>query len=182
MQTQKTRNSEAQGVWRFDPAYTTVEFSVKKMFLFTVKGSFTEIEGSIVRDDSDITQSSVLCTIKAHSLRTGNASRDDSLRAASFLDVAAHPLIEFKSTSVKPGQDRDTLDVKGMVTLKGKDREVRLLVNEVDRSRAPSGEEYVYYSATAELDRYAFGITHMPGVIGRLLKVTINVQASGRGL
>jgi polyisoprenoid-binding protein YceI len=55
---------------------------------------------------------------------------------------------------------------------------VTLDVNEMDRSRSPRGEEFVYYSATTELDRFAFGINYGPVLIGRTLKVTINVQAT----
>jgi polyisoprenoid-binding protein YceI len=57
---------------------------------------------------------------------------------------------------------------------------IALAVNEMDRSRSPNGEEFVYYSATAEVDRFAFGINYGRGFIGRRLKVTINVQASNK--
>jgi polyisoprenoid-binding protein YceI len=52
----------------------------------------------------------------------------------------------------------------------------------MDRSRSPRGEEFVYYSATTELDRCAFGINYGRGVIGRRLRVYINVQASNLSL
>jgi polyisoprenoid-binding protein YceI len=38
---------------------------------------------------------------------------------------------------------------------------------------------FIYYSATTELDRFAFGINYGGAlIIGRHLRVTINVQAS----
>jgi polyisoprenoid-binding protein YceI len=55
---------------------------------------------------------------------------------------------------------------------------VKLNVNEMDHSRSPRGEEFVYYSATTEIDRFAFGFDYGRLLIGRTLKVTINVQAS----
>ncbi|HEU4930620.1 MAG TPA: YceI family protein, partial [Pyrinomonadaceae bacterium] len=61
--------------------------------------------------------------------------------------------------------------------IKDKTVPVALQVNEMDRSRSPNGEEFVYYSATTELDRSAFGITYGRGFISRRLQVTINVQA-----
>lgn len=51
MQTQKILDKDSQRVWHFDPAYTTVEFTVKKLFLFTVRGSFSDVKGSIVLDE-----------------------------------------------------------------------------------------------------------------------------------
>ena len=75
------------------------------------------------------------------------------------------------------GKDRDSLDLEGDLTFKGKTKAIALAVNEMDRSRSPRGEEFVYYSATTELDRIELGIRYGRGVIGRKVKVTINVQA-----
>lgn len=174
MQIQMTRSDER--VWTFDPAYSTVEFVVRN-FWYNVKGRFNVLEGSIVLDEDDIRRSSVTATIKANSIDTGNKRRDVHLQSADFLDAEKFPDIEFKSSRVERGKDRDSLDVDGTLTVKDKHVPLALAVNEMDRSRSPKGEEYVYYSATTEIDRYAFGIGYMPGVIGRKLKVTINIQA-----
>lgn len=165
-----------QRVWHFDPAYSTVEFVVRNLW-YNVKGRFNVLEGSIVLDEDDVRQSSVTATIRASSIDTGNKRRDAHLQAPDFLDAEKFPDIEFKSTRVERGKDRDSLDVDGTLTIKGKSVPVSLAVNEMDRSRSPRGEEYVYYSATAELDRFAFGINYGRPFIGRKLKVTINVQA-----
>jgi polyisoprenoid-binding protein YceI len=163
-------------VWHFDPAYSTVEFVVRNLW-YNVGGRFDVLEGSIVLDEDDIRQSSVNATIRASSIDTGNKRRDAHLQAPDFLDVEEFPDIEFKSTKVERGRDRDSLDVEGTLTIKGQRVPIALAVNEMDRSRSPRGEEYVYYSATAELDRHVFGISYGRGFIGRKLKVTINIQA-----
>jgi polyisoprenoid-binding protein YceI len=168
---------QSRRVWTFDPAYTTVEFVIRN-FWFKVKGRFRELEGSLVLDEDDVSQSSVTATIKAKSLDTGNKRRDAHLLSREFFDVEQFPDIEFKSTRIKRGKDRDSLDLDGELTIKNKTVPIALAVNEMDRSRSPSGEEFVYYSASTELDRFAFGINYGPGVIGRHLHVTINVQAS----
>jgi polyisoprenoid-binding protein YceI len=73
------------------------------------------------------------------------------------------------------------LDVDGVLTIKDRRVPIALAVNEMDRSRSPNGEEFVYYSATTELDRFAFGINYGGGTLmGRRLKVLINVQASSK--
>jgi polyisoprenoid-binding protein YceI len=178
MQTQKTDAVRPLRTWRFDPAYTTVEFSVRNLW-YTVRGRFRTLEGSIVLDETDVGQSSVLARIKARSIDTGNNRRDAHLQSADFFDADSFPEIEFQSTSVARGKDRDSLDVEGSLTFKGKTRTIALAVNEMDRSRSPRGEDFVYYSATTELDRFDLGITYGRGIIGRKVKVTINVQASG---
>ena len=89
MQTQKTsaiRNGAiGNQVWRFDPAYTTVEFSVRNLW-YTVRGRFRTLEGSIVLDETDISRSSVLAKIDPRSIDTGNKRRDAHLQSADFLD------------------------------------------------------------------------------------------------
>jgi polyisoprenoid-binding protein YceI len=168
---------ESRRTWKFDPNYTTVEFVIRNLW-YNVKGRFGRVEGAIALDEEDISRSSVTATIKADTIDTKNKKRDAQLLLRDFLDVENFPEIEFKSTSVRRGRDRDSLDLEGTLTVKDKSVPVSLAVNEMDRSRAPSGEEFVYYSATTELDRFAFGIRYGRGFIGRRLKVTINVQAS----
>ena len=167
-----------QRVWHFDPAYTTVEFVVRNLW-YDVKGRFRELEGVIVLDEDDISRSSVTATIKARSIETGNKRRDAHLLLRDFLDVENYPDIQFESTKIQRGRDRDSLDLEGNLTVKDKRVPIALAVNEMDRSRSPNGEVFIYYSATTELDRFAFGINYGGAlIIGRHLRVTINVQAS----
>jgi polyisoprenoid-binding protein YceI len=173
----QTKPDSNRCVWNFDPAYTTVEFVIRNLW-YHVKGHFKVIEGAIELDESDVSRSSVTATIKAKSICTGNNKRDAHLLLHDFFDVENFPDIEFTSAKVRRGKDRDSLDVEGELTIKNKKVPIALAVNEMDRSRSPRGEDFIYYSATTELDRFDFGINYGRGLIGRRLKVTINVQAS----
>ena len=168
---------QSQCAWHFDPAYTTVEFVIRNLW-FEVRGRFRELEGVLVLDEEDVSRSSITARIRAGSVDTGNKRRDAHLLRGDFFDVEKFPDIEFRSTSIRRGKDRDALDVEGELTIKDKTVPIALAVNEMDRSRSPRGEEFVYYSATTELDRRAFGINYGRGLIGRRLRVNINVQAS----
>jgi polyisoprenoid-binding protein YceI len=171
--------TQATRTWNFDPGYTTVEFVVRNLW-YKVRGRFRVIEGVIELDDDDVSRSLVNATIKGSSIDTGNKRRDTHLRSEDFLDAENFPNIEFKSTMVARGRDRDSLDLEGTLIVRDKSVAIALAVNEMDRSRSPGGDEFVYYSATTELDRYACGITYGRGLIGRKLKVTINDQATNR--
>ena len=177
MQTARIR-SDAQTVWAIDPAHSTIEFSVKNFLFFIVKGYFTEFAGSIVLDQANVGGSSVEVAIKSASIHTGKKRHDAHLRSADFLAADSYPHIRFQSRKIEPGRDRDTLWVTGSLTIKGKSREVILDVEKLDHSRSPDGEEVSYYSTSTELDRLDFGIGYRRGLIGRKLKVEINVQAS----
>ena len=176
MEPQKV-SRKAEAIWIIDPKYTTVQFSTKVFFLFTLRGSFADISGTIERDPADISRSSVEAVIKAASIDTGSKRRDSRLRSADFLDANEHGEIRFRSTHVEKGTDRDTLRVTGTLTIRGRSREIVLDVNEFDRSRSPQGEDVTYYAALKEIDRFDFGIRHSRALIGRTLKVMIQVQA-----
>jgi polyisoprenoid-binding protein YceI len=163
--------------WSFDPAYSTVEFAIRNLW-YTVHGRFHVVEGSIELDGEDLRRSSVDATIKASSIDTGNKRRDAHLQSRDFLDTNRFPDIRFRSTKIERGKDRDSIDLEGDLTINDKTRSIALAVNEMDRSRSPRGEEFIYYSATTEIDRFDFGIDYGRTIIGRKLKVTINVQAS----
>jgi polyisoprenoid-binding protein YceI len=177
MQASRTAERDEQSVWAIDPTHSTVAFTVQNFFFFKIRGSFAEVAGTMVLDEEDVRDSSVEAAIKAASISTGSKRRDAHLRGADFLDVERYPEILFRSTQVEPGQDRDTLRVTGELMIKGKTRAVILAVDAMDRSRSPQGEEVVYYTATTEIDRFDFGITHGRLITGRKLPIVINVQA-----
>jgi polyisoprenoid-binding protein YceI len=178
MQTQRARDT--QSVWSIDPAKTTVEFAVKKLIFLTVRGSFGDAAGTLRLDPDEIGRSAVEVVMKAASIATGMKRRDAHLRSPDFLAADRYPDIRFRSTRVQPGRDRDTLRITGLLTIRETSGEVVLDVNEVDQSRSPNGEEVVYYNATAEIDRFEFGIKHLRGLIGRRLRIAINLQATRR--
>ncbi len=177
MESREVIRDHAQTVWAVEPGYTTVQFSVKTLLFFTVTGSFSDLAGTIVLDETDLHCSSATAAIKAASIDTANKRRDAHLRSADFLDVEKHPEIQFRSTSVEKGRDRDTLRVAGTLTVRGASREVVLDVTQVDHSRSSQGEEIAYYTALAEIDRFEFGVSYGRGLIGRKVKVVLHVQA-----
>jgi polyisoprenoid-binding protein YceI len=180
MQTLAKIADRAQTSWVIDPSHTTVEFVISNWFFFTVKGSLALDEGTIALDAADLGRSSVTAVLKSSSIDTRNKMRDGHLRGRDVLQADLYPVIKFQSTRVEPGGDRDTLRLTGSLTIKDKTREIVLDICDIDRSCSPGGEQVAYYTALAEVDRHDFGIDYMRGVIGRKLKITINVQATQR--
>jgi polyisoprenoid-binding protein YceI len=176
--TEHQKEARSQTFWVIEPKYTSFEFSVKNLFFFTVTGKFSDFIGNLVIDDRDIRNSSVDVTIKAPSISTGVARRDNHLRSADFLDVGKHPLISFQSTGVEKGRDRNTLRITGNLSVKGSNKELVLDVEETDHSRSPQGDEVVYFIAQARIDRFDLGVRYGRGFIGRTLKVTVQAQAT----
>jgi polyisoprenoid-binding protein YceI len=169
---------QTQAISIIDPRYTIAQFSVKNFLFFKVSGSFARVTGTIVRDDLDIRRSSVEAVIDADGVETGIKSRDAHLRGPDFFDSGQYPELRFQSTSVEKGTDRDTLRVTGLLTIRGKSREVVFDVTEVDRSRSPRGEYVTYYFAVTRINRHDFDLSRSRGIIGSRVDIRIHVQAT----
>jgi polyisoprenoid-binding protein YceI len=180
MRPREENSESALTVWSIEPGYTTVEFSASRFIFGALTGRFDEVIGTIVFDEGDLRRSSVETAVKATSISAGKRSRDQRLLAADFLAVEQYPEIQFHSSNIARGRDRDTLRVSGTLTIKDKSREIDLDVTLVDRSRSPQGAEVAYYSAKTEIDRRAFSLNYRGGIIGGKLTITIHAQAIRR--
>jgi polyisoprenoid-binding protein YceI len=112
------------GTWIVDPAHSSVEFSVKHMGIANVRGRFAEFEG-MLEVKADLTECRAHGTVKAASIETGEAQRDEHLRSPDFFNVEEFPEISFESTRVE-ALDDESSRVYGNITMHGITREIKL--------------------------------------------------------
>jgi polyisoprenoid-binding protein YceI len=144
--------------YSIDPTHTTAAFAVRHLMVSTTRGEFTKISGTVRIDDADLTRSSIDVEIDAASVDSRDATRDEHLRSADFLDVASHPAITFKSTRIAQGADGKLL-ATGDLTIRGVTRPLTLTVESISPpSRAPWGTTVRGASATGKLSRKEFGL------------------------
>ncbi len=86
------------GTWTADPAHSKVGFAVKHMGIATVRGEFTEFEGTLEVGD-DLSSARAYGTVKAASVDTNEPQRDEHLRSADFFDAETFPELSFQSTA-----------------------------------------------------------------------------------
>ncbi len=169
-------------IWQLDAAHTQVEFEVKHMMFAKVRGRFTEVDGTLVvgpeGDDSDSLASVV---IRAASIDSGQAQRDEHLRSADFFDAERFPELTFESRSVT--RDGDALRIVGELTIRDVTRAVELAVVETGRGTDPWGNERIGFTATATIDRRDFGLTWNQALeaggilVGNDVRISIEAQA-----
>ena len=145
------------GIWHIDPAHSSVEFQIKHMMIATVKGRFTDFEGTIVAAP-DIAESSVRGVVRTASVDTSEPTRDAHLRSVDFFDADHYPEITFESTGIAPlGGPR--FQVVGTLTIKGTTREIVLESVVEGSERDPWGNDRAVFSASGQINREDWGLT-----------------------
>ena len=168
--------------WRIDPAHSQVEFAARHMMFTTVKGRFTEVEGTLTLDEANPANSSVEVTIQAASISTSDDKRDGHLRSADFLDVENFPTLTFRSTRVE-AKDDENLRLIGDLTIRGVTHEVTLDTVYNGRGVNPWGQAVAGFTAETTINRIDYGLTwnvalEAGGVlVSEKIKISIEVQA-----
>lgn len=171
----------AAGTYEIDVAHSHVGFSAKHLMIAKVRGSFGAFSGSVTIAEEP-TESSVAVSIDATSVDTRDAKRDGHLQSADFLDVENYPTLDYKSTSVRLGDDGDWV-VDGELTVHGVTRNVPLAVTFEGAALDPWGGTRAVFSATAKVNREDFGLTwnqalETGGVlVGKDIVITIEAEA-----
>jgi polyisoprenoid-binding protein YceI len=169
------------GTWSVDAAHSSVEFSVKHMMIATVKGRFTEFDGTLEVGE-DVASAKVFGVIKVSSIDTHEPQRDAHLGSADFFDAERYPEIRFESNRVEYVGDT-TFRVSGELTIKGSTHEVELDAIVVGTGRDPWGNERVALEIRGGIDRRDFGLRwnqalEAGGVlVGDKAKLAVDVSA-----
>ncbi|HUG15914.1 MAG TPA: YceI family protein [Thermomicrobiales bacterium] len=80
-------------------------------------GRFTDFSGEINLDHSSVEQSSINFRVRAASVDTDHAERDEHLRSEDFFHVSRFPKIVFRSTRIR--SHAETFEVTGDLMLRG---------------------------------------------------------------
>lgn len=87
--------------YTYDMVHSSVSFKARHLDISWIHGRFNDVAGKFSLDRQDPTKSTFELTIKADSVDTANAARDEHLRQPDYFDTKQFPTIEFRSTSVK---------------------------------------------------------------------------------
>ena len=174
-----TAKPDTRTTWKLDPSHSTVEFVAKHMMITTVKGRFTEFDGTIVADEQNIADSRVDVVMKASSLDTRSDQRDTHLRSADFLHVEEFEDVTFHSTSVSGTKEH--FKVTGDLTIRGTTKPITLDVTFEGQGKDPWGGTRASFSAHGKFDRRDYGLTWNVALeTGGILvsnEVKINIEA-----
>ena len=184
--SQAMQSVASRTVWTIDPGHSNIEFAVRHLMITTVKGRFTEVQGTVVLDEADPASSSAEITVATASVDTREPQRDAHLRSADFFEVDRYPTLTFRSKRLERYSKRG-FTLVGELTIHGISREVALEVTSEGRSKDPWGGERAGFSAATKIKRSDFGLTwnqllEAGGLaVSDDVRITIDVQLINKG-
>ena len=161
-----------------DADHTHVSFTVDRFGFAKTLGVFPESAGTILFDEEDIANSSVMASVRTASVWTGLALRDDVVVGDYWLNAEKFPQISFASNQVVQSED-DSLEIKGDFTIWGETRPVtfRAKLNKVGADRTAKGKEAIGLSIEGKILRSDFGHKTALGFVGDEVFISIETIA-----
>lgn len=162
-----------------DKSHAHVTFTVDHLGFSRVAGQFREFDAVIDFDPEAVETSSIEFVIKAASVDTFWAKRDEHIRSKDFLDVANHPDIVFRSTSVRPTGGQ-TAEIEGDLTIRGETRPATFdaELNKIGPSPFDASKTIAGFVVRGEIDRTDYGITYAAPAVGTVIPVEIHLEMS----
>jgi polyisoprenoid-binding protein YceI len=145
------------GAWSPDPVHSIVGFRVRNMGIVTVRGHFSDYEGTLVSDGT-LEGTRAEGAVRVASIDTGSDKRDAHLLSEDFFAAEDHQQIRFASTKIE--RDGDGFKVTGDLTIKGVTRPVELhaVPQAPEPIDDPWGGTRIGLEVTGEIDRRDYGV------------------------
>jgi polyisoprenoid-binding protein YceI len=153
-----TAIEDLTGDYEFDVAHTRVGFVARHAMVTSVRGAFTDFDGSAHLDAGEPAKSGARLTIKVAGIDTGNEQRDAHLRSADFFDVEKYPEITFVSTGVERVDD-EQFRVTGELTVKDVTKPVTVELAYNGSAKDPFGNLRAGFEGSATVNRKEWGLT-----------------------
>ncbi len=154
-----TVSAFAQKVLVNDPAHSRIQFTVIHLGINDITGNFDTAEFTINTDDKNFVNSKLTFSTDVNSINTHIEARDNHLKSADFFDAATFPKMNFVSTSILKGKNKNYYTLKGNLTMHGVTKPVSLiLVYRGSTLNAMNKKQTYSYQVTGTLKRSDFGV------------------------
>ena len=154
------------GRYRLHPELSTVAFTAKKFGVFTIRGTM-QVESGTFTVAGPLEHSTLHAVLAAGSFKTPMAKRDEHVKSATLLDVAAYPKVDFDSTEVAAGPE-GTWEVRGLLAVHGQVAPAVLSVTSISTEGG-----LLRVRATTQVDRRAFGVTALRAAASSVIDIAV---------
>jgi polyisoprenoid-binding protein YceI len=162
--------------YQVDGVHSSVFFRIKHLGIGFSYGRFNDISGAVVLDDEKPENTTFNIEVKAESIDTANAKRDQHLKGTDFFNAKEFPAIKFVSKTVK-SVDAKTLEVTGDLTLHGVTKPLTVKLTRVGAGKDPFGGTRAGFEANFTIKRGDFGMKFMPEAIADEVWLLVGFEA-----
>jgi len=168
------------GTWTVDSSHSNVGFSARHLMVAKVRGSFTEFTGQI-EVPADPLSSTLVATVEAKSVSSGDEARDAHLRGDDFFDVDNYKQWTLVSTGIESSGSDFILHTN--LTIKDVTRPIDFALEFEGVVKDPWGNTKAGFTAEAEINRKDFGLEwnvalEAGGVlVGEKVKIVLEIEA-----
>ncbi len=164
----------APGNYGIDTLHSQLGFSIRHLNISIIRGMFDRYSGALYVGD-DLASTVVTVEAEMTSINSGNRDRDEHMFGADWLDVANHPQMSFRSTSIVDAPGGYTMT--GDLTIKGITHSVSFDTTYNGSSTFPMDESTHFgFEASGSINRSAFGISYGLPLLGDAVKLTLDAQ------
>ncbi|PKL77395.1 MAG: polyisoprenoid-binding protein [Candidatus Melainabacteria bacterium HGW-Melainabacteria-1] len=156
----------AADTYKLDPVHSHANFKILHLNTGYQHGRFNDLEGTVWVDEKNPANSKVEVTIKADSIDTKNAKRDEHLRSPDFFNAKQFPTLSFKSTKVEAA-GAGKYKVSGNLTMHGVTKPVSFVLTKTGEGKDPWGNFRMGGEAIFTINRFDYGINYMPDGLGK---------------
>jgi len=140
-----------------DASHSNVGFAVRFMGLSTVRGAFSEYEGTVMLMPNRLDLSSVSIVIATKSINTNSATRDRHLRSPDFFDVEKYPFITFRSSEIRA--TNSGMMVEGALSMHGVTKRISIPMVMLHQPTSDAwGNTRVTFEGGVRVNRMDYGI------------------------
>ncbi len=166
----------SQTVWRVDKSHSSIMFTVRHMVVSEVPGYFKEWDMKITSSKDDWTDARVETVVKTASINTDHERRDEDLRSDNFFNSEKFPEMKFVSKSFEKVGDKK-YRIKGDLTIRDVTKEVIFDAELIGIINDPRAGTRVGWKATAQINRFDFGLkwNRMIETGGLVVGETVNI-------
>lgn len=145
--------------WGIDSTHSEIGFKIKHLMISNVKGVFREFEASIYTTGKDFMTAEIDFWLNPASVDTGDAKRDEHIKAPDFFDVLNHKQITFIGNTFEKLDDKGNYLLYGELTIKGIAKQIKLNVEFGGVMKDPWGNEKAGFAIIGKMNRKDWGLT-----------------------
>jgi polyisoprenoid-binding protein YceI len=166
----------APDTYRYDPVHSQIVFSIDHDGFSRPLGRLHIASGWLHFDPDDWSRASTELDIDMAGVDMGDAAWNKAVCESSLLDCKTYPTAHFVSTSVERKDAADGV-LHGVLTMHGSSRpmDIAFRVNRIGKT-IYGLHTIAGFSATASLDRTAFGINGFPNAIGHDVAIWLELE------